>query len=227
MFYAVFGYPASHFLFIGRTLEGIYSVQIALPGTPIYPLTIALTPCLLALNELQGERALPVQQNWHDEVVRTVLVGGEGYCLHPSLQQHSRETAYLLEELKRVVSAHQHEPHRMKDIVHGDFQSTNILVHNNQVSGVIDWDAPYAGDRMFDIATLLFYSYDDLDIRTLLWRYALAHASLNLLSIYFAHLILRQVDWSLRYHDRAISDRYILRGHSLLAEISHRSKEIF
>ncbi len=219
------GYPASHFLYIGRTLEGIYSVQVALPGTPIYPLTIALIPCLLALNELQGDRALPVQQNWHDEVVRTVLVGGEGYCLHPSLQQHSHETAYLLEELKRLVSVYQHESHRTKDIVHSDFQSSNILVHNNQVSGIIDWDAPYAGDRMFDIATLLFYSYDDLDIRALLWRYALAYASLNLLSIYFAHLILRQVDWSLRYHDEATSERYIVRSYALLTEIAQRSKE--
>ena len=221
------GYPASHFLYIGRTLEGIYSVQVALPGTPIYPLTVALIPRLLALYELQENCALPVQQNWHDEVVRTVLVGGKGYCLHLSLQQHSHETTYLLEELKRLVSAHQHEPHRMKDIVHSDFQSSNILVHNNQVSGIVDWDAPYAGDRIFDIATLLFYSYDDLDIRALLWRYALAHASLKLLSVYFAHLILRQVDWSLRYHDEATSERYIVRSQALLAEIAQLSKETF
>ncbi len=219
------GYPASHFLYIGRALEGIYSIQVALPGTPIYPLTIALIPRLLALNELQSERALSSQRNWHDEVVSTVLVGGEGYCLHTSLQHHSYKTAYLLEELQWLVSLYQHEPHRTKDIVHSDFQSTNILVHDNHVSGIIDWDAPYAGDRMFDIATLLFYSYNVPEIRALLWRYALAHASFNLLTVYFAHLILRQVDWSLRYHDEATSERYIVRSHALLAEISHRSKE--
>ena len=106
------GYPASHFLFIGRALEGIYSIQVALPGTPIYPLTIAIIPRLLALNELQAGWALPGLRNWHDEVVSTVLVGGEGYCLHTSLQQHSHETTNLLKELQRLVSTYQYEPHR-------------------------------------------------------------------------------------------------------------------
>ncbi len=219
------GYPASHFLFIGRALEGIYSVQVALPGMPIYPLTIGLIPRLLVLNELQAERALPGLRNWHDEVVSTVLIGGEGYCVHTSLQQHSHETSSLLKELQRLVSTYQYEPNRTRDIVHNDFQGANILVHDNQVSGIIDWDAPYAGDRVFDIATLLFYTYDVLEIRNLLWQYALAHAPLELLSVYFAHLILRQVDWSLRYHDEATSQRYIVRSYALLDEISRRSKE--
>jgi hypothetical protein len=49
------GYPASHFLFIGCALDGIYSIQSALPGKPIYPepLDISLVPQLLVLNELQ------------------------------------------------------------------------------------------------------------------------------------------------------------------------------
>jgi thiamine kinase-like enzyme len=89
------------------------------------------------------------------------------------------------------------------------------------ISGIIDWDAPYAGDCVFDIATLLFYSYDNLNMRELLWHAALEQASLNLLRLYFAHLILRQVDWSLRYHDLATSERYISRGWALLQEIEH------
>ncbi|MFL5627796.1 MAG: hypothetical protein ACJ788_19625 [Ktedonobacteraceae bacterium] len=44
------------------------------------------------------------------------------------------------------------------------------------------------------------------------------HATLNLLNVYFAHLILRQVDWSLRHHDRKTSERYIARGHALLQD---------
>ncbi len=221
----IVGYPASHFLFIGCALEGVYSIQAALPGAPNHPLTIALIPRLLALSELQIEQAMPNQRSWHDEVVRTVLVGGEGYCLHTSLQEHSHETAQLLRELQRLVSIYQREPHRTQDIVHTNFQPANILVHDNQVSGIIDWDAPYAGDHIFDIATLLFYTYDDVEVRALLWRYALAHVSLNLLRLYFAHLILRQVDWSLRYHNEATSKRYIVRSHALLTEIAQRSRE--
>jgi hypothetical protein len=47
----------------------------------------------------------------------------------------------------------------------------------------------------------------------------LRRASLELLSMYLAHLILRQVDWSLRHHDQSTSERYITRGQMLLQEI--------
>jgi len=77
--------------------------------------------------------------------------------------------------------------------------------------------------NLFDIATLLFYSYDTIEVREQLWDYALERGSLQLVSLYLAHLILRQVDWSLRYHDQTTSERYITRGQVLLQEITHRS----
>jgi aminoglycoside phosphotransferase (APT) family kinase protein len=117
------------------------------------------------------------------------------------------------------VITHQDEPHRTNDIVHTDFQQANILVDDGQISGVVDWDGSFAGDCTFDIATLLFYSYDVPEMREQLWHYALARASLKLLSVYMAHLILRQVDWSLRYHDQATSERYIIRSQRLLQEM--------
>jgi len=215
------GYPASHFLFIGCALDGIYSIQTTLPGKPVYPdpLDIALIPQLLALNELQAGRAIVGLRDWHEEVVTTVLVGGDGYCLHTSLLGYSQDTIKLLGTLQQIVLAHQDEPHRTNDIVHDDFQLANILVYNKQVSGIIDWDALFAGDGIFDIATLLFYSYDIPEMREQLWQYVLEHATINLLSVYFAHLILRQVDWSLRFHDSTTSYRYIERGYAILADI--------
>ncbi len=221
------GYPASHFLFIGCALDSIYSIQATLPGIPIYPepLDIALVPQLLALNELQAGRAISGLRDWHEEVVTTVLTGGDGYCLHDSLLEYSQDTARLLDTLQQIVLARQDEPHSTTDIVHNDFQPANILVYDKQVSGIVDWDASFAGDRIFDIATLLFYSYDISEVREQLWHYALQHATLNLLSVYFAHLILRQVDWSLRFHDSATSDRYIERGYRILVDVAHRSIE--
>lgn len=213
-------YPVPRYLFIGSALNGVYSIQQALPGSPMRHLTAALLSRLLELNQLQQDQAPASHQNWHREAVNTVLRGGDGYCLHTSLQHYSQSTANLLQELQRLVSTHQNEPHRTNDIVHGDFQHANILVHNGQVSGIIDWQAPGAGDCVFDIATLLFYAYDDPAMRDQLWRYALARTSLKLLSVYLAHLILRQVDWSLRFHDRPTGTRYIARGEALLQEIA-------
>jgi Phosphotransferase enzyme family len=217
------GYPVPAYLLIEKLPEGIYSIQTALPGAPQHHLAPELLPRLFELNELQIGRAVPDRQDWHQEVIDTVLLGGENYCFHEAMQQHSPETASLLHAIQDLVRTHQDEPHRTEDIVHGDFQQANILIANGQISGIVDWDGFAAGDCSFDIATLLFYSYDTSQLRERLWEYALKRASLNLLSIYLAHLILRQVDWSLRYHDHTISERYIVRAQKLLREIEQRS----
>lgn len=213
-------YPVPRYVLLGHALTGIYSIQEALPGSPIQHVTAKFLPCLLDLNGLQRNRALTSQRNWHQEAVETVLYGGNGYCLHTSLREHSRETAQLLQELRRLVATHRDVPHRTNDIVHGDFQQANILIHNEQVSGIVDWSAPGMGDCVFDLITLLFYAYDDPAMRQQLWQSALEHASSQLLSVYCAHMILRQVDWSLRYHDQATSAQYIKQGQALLRDLA-------
>jgi streptomycin 6-kinase len=66
---------------------------------------------------------------------------------------------------------------------------------------VIDINPPtLTGDRAFDLATMLFYLYDRHDIRERLRRQALELTSSRALSAYLAHMLLRQVDWSLRHH---------------------------
>ena len=216
------GYPAPSYLLIGKLPEGIYSVQSVLPGAPSRTLPVTFLPRLLELNELQREHAIPGRKDWHQEAIDTVLIGGNGYCLHASLQHHSRETADLLQTLQVLVTKHRDAPHRTNDIVHGDFQHMNILVQDEQISGVVDWEGSYAGDGVFDLVTLLFYTYDDAEMRAQLWHHVLTRASLGLVSVYCAHLILRQVDWSLRYHDPATGARYIARGQALLAELAYR-----
>ncbi len=216
------GYPAPHYLFIGIACGGTYSVQLALPGSPQPHISAALIPRLLEINALQKDKALPDLPDWHQEVVHTVLHGGEGYCLHTALQEHSHQSAELLHVLQKIVATNQHVPHRTNDVVHADFQHANILVHEGQITGIVDWDAPYTGDHTFDIATLLFYAYDDREARELLWHYALQHTSRELLSLYLAHLILRQTDWSLRYHDKVTAERYLSRADAILRYIGYR-----
>lgn len=184
--------------------------------------TPALLPELFALNEMQVGRALPEGDDFHQEVLSAVLQGGDGYCLHAPLQQHSQDTADLLRALQTLVAANQDAPHRANDIVHGDFAHANILLQDERISGVVDWTGSYAGDCSYDLATLLFYSYESVEARERLWQYALTRASLGLLGIYLAHLILREVDWSLRHHDAAISAGWTASAQKLLQEVAYR-----
>lgn len=53
------------------------------------------------------------------------------------------------------IDAHQ-EPHEDEPrLVHGDFNPTNILVHEGRVSAILDWEFSHAGSPCMDIGNLL------------------------------------------------------------------------
>ena len=168
--------------------------------------TLSVLPRLLQLNGLQTGFATSEQHEWPGPVVDTVKVGGVGYCLLDSLRTYSSTTAELLHVLQGIVLVHRNEQFETNDVVHFDFNPSNILIENDQVSGVIDWEGTCAGDCTFDLATLLFYAYDVLDVREHLLHAIWERVSPGVLSVYMAHLILRQVDWSIRYHNPATVD---------------------
>jgi hypothetical protein len=72
----------------------------------------------------------------------------------------------------------------------------------------IDINPPVlAGDRAFDLATLLFYLYDHDELRDLLHARLMDLAGPQAARAYLAHMVLRQVDWSLRFHPAAMATR--------------------
>ncbi|UJB67796.1 aminoglycoside phosphotransferase family protein [Acaryochloris sp. 'Moss Beach'] len=60
------------------------------------------------------------------------------------LQQLQGQDASLLQELDAETY-----------LVHGDFNPTNILIQNGQVSGILDWDYCHSGTPYMDIGNLL------------------------------------------------------------------------
>lgn len=119
-------------------------------------------------------------------------------------------TAYFIQTTLPVAS----------DIVHFDFNPANLLISNGANSGVVDWDGVFAGDCSFDLATLLFYAYDDASLREQLRQHILARTNPGILSVYLAHLILRQTGWSLRLHDAATSNHYLAMSYAILKDIA-------
>jgi hypothetical protein len=203
------GYPAPRYCFVGNIAGASYSIQEALPGVPLGRCTPELLPRLLDLNTLQVGQALSMPRNWPAPVVKTVLHGGDGFCLLETMRAYSSTTSELLDVLQRVVTAYADTPIATDDIVHIDFNPANILVDDGQISGVVDWEDAHAGDCTFDLATLLFYSYDIAALREPLQRLALDRAGPNALRMYLAHMILRQVEWSARHHARATVDNWL------------------
>jgi Phosphotransferase enzyme family len=203
------GYPAPHYCLIDHVAGYSYAIAEALPGVPMEVVTLPLLPRLLELNGLQSGLAKSTRSDWPGPVVDPVLDGGDGFCLLDPLRTYSSTTAELLDTLQGIVLAHKNEQFVTNDVVHFDFNPSNILIDNDQVSGVIDWEGTCAGDCIFDLATLLFYTFDVLDVRAHLLHTMRQCVNPGVLRAYMAHLILRQVDWSIRYHTRATIDSYL------------------
>jgi hypothetical protein len=83
---------------------------------------------------------------------------------------------------------------------------------------VVDVNPPVlAGDRAFDLATLLYYLYDHEWARDLLWPRLLELAGPRPARAYLAHMVLRQADWMLRFYPQAAETRRNLRLAGLVA----------
>jgi aminoglycoside phosphotransferase (APT) family kinase protein len=212
------GYPAPEYVGVGESGGTIFTVQRRLPGQtlqgepgmpPAPELFAAVLPSLLTAIELQrgaGDLACPPWPAW---LLDTIETGGDGYCLHATMRQSPRSAA-LLRRLQTLARRNRRDEARTRDVVHFDMNPANILHAAGRLSGVVDWHIPFdgagQGDRGFDIATLLFYTYDIEQTREVLWKRALELSGLAWTTVYLCHLSLRQVEWSRRHNPGSADD---------------------
>ncbi|HET6531530.1 MAG TPA: phosphotransferase [Actinoplanes sp.] len=132
---------------------------------------------------------------------------GPGFCLHRPLAAHSRRTARLLAWVHEVGSAD--TPADGDDLVHLDYQPGNVLVQDGRITGLIDWDGAGRGDRHLDLVVLRFYLLHQAPALTGIVDERLTGVDPARVRAYWAHISLRQVDWSIRHHDAATVDRWL------------------
>lgn len=202
------GYPAPPLRARGQ-LDGVpFWVTDRLPGiTPENETLTRLLPAIFRLNDAQAGLGAPGgRADWPALITRSLTEGGEGYCVHETLRA-SPDTNDLLPVLRGIGENTVLPPGR--DFVHYDFHPANLLSDGTSITGVIDINPPLlAGDRAFDLATLLFYCYDDEELRRPLRERILDLAGPEALRAYLAHMVLRQVEWSLRHHPGTAETQY-------------------
>jgi Ser/Thr protein kinase RdoA (MazF antagonist) len=223
------GYPAPRLLAAGHVSGLVFWVRERLPGSaldrgqpaPDRTTVARLLPELLRLNDAQAGLGTGLR-GWPDLISRTLSTGGDGYCLHATLRARP-DTRDLLQVLRRIGDRCGPAIPAAEDFVHYDFTLANLLSDGASITGVIDVNPPVlAGDRAFDLATLLFYLYDHDDIRDLLRARLLELAGPQAARVYLVHMALRQVDWSLRFHPAAAATRRHLHLARLVtADIDH------
>jgi aminoglycoside phosphotransferase (APT) family kinase protein len=212
------GYPAPEYVGVGESGGTIFTVQRRLPGQTLHrgqgmpptpELFAAVLPGLLAAIELQADAGDLAQPPWPAWLLDTIETGGDGHCLHATMRQDPR-TAALLQRLQALARRNWWDDARTRDVMHFDMNPANILHAGGRLSGVVDWNIPFdgagQGDRGFDVATLLFYTYDLERTREALWGRALELSGLAWTTVYLCHLSLRQVEWSRRHSPDSADD---------------------
>ena len=223
------GYPAAPLTALGRTARFAFWIQRRLPGRtldlrPGQPDTARLAtllPEIIGLNDAQAGLSTGDAASWPALLTSTLTGGADGYCVHATLQARP-DTAALLQVVRDIGARCGPAIPSGTDFMHYDFTPTNLLTDGATISGVIDINVPVlAGDRAFDLATLLFYVYDHDGIRDRLGARLLELAGHQAARAYLAHIVLRQVDWSLRHHLAAPATRRHLRlARQVIADIA-------
>jgi hypothetical protein len=132
---------------------------------------------------------------------------GPGFCLHAPLESHSPRSAALLSSIRAIGLT----TLPGDDLVHVDYHPGNVLTSDTgTITGVVDWDGAGRGTRAFDLVTLLFYVQRHAPaLAPPLVAEAVTLTSPPVLEACWAHMSLRQVDWSLRFHSAAESSAWL------------------
>lgn len=221
------GYPAPRLRASGYVPGMIFWAQEQLPGAPLDPASQESgVPDLAALHRLLPEifRLSDAQAGlgtragqWPDRIRQSLTAGCDGYCVHATLQADPG-TRDLLAWVRGTGDRYCGDIPDGEDYVHYDFTPANMLWDGTSISGVIDVNPPVIfGDRAFDLACMLFYVYDHEALRDRLRARLLELAEPGVACTYLAHIVLRQVDWSLRFHPGTAATRRHLRLARLVA----------
>jgi len=211
------GYPAPRVRATGQAAGSAFWITERLPGrvlsgaggTPGYAAVSRLLPELFRLNDAQAGLGAGGSA-FRDLITRTLVTGGDGYCLHSTLAARP-DTRELLAALRRIGEICGPAVPPGADFTHFDFQFMNLLSDGRAITGVVDVNPPPVhGDRAFDLATLAFYVYDAGELRRPILARLASLASRAAVRAYLAHLVLRQVEWSVRHYPAAPATRHHL-----------------
>jgi len=211
------GYPAPRVRATGQAAGSAFWITERLPGrvlsgaggTPGYAAVSRLLPELFRLNDAQAGLGAGGSA-FRDLITRTLVTGGDGYCLHSTLAARP-DTRELLAALRRIGEICGPAVPPGADFTHFDFQFMNLLSDGRAITGVVDVNPPpMHGDRAFDLATLAFYVYDASELRRPILARLSSLASRAAVRAYLAHMVLRQVEWSVRHYPAAPATRHHL-----------------
>ncbi|SDW03241.1 aminoglycoside phosphotransferase family protein [Paenibacillus sp. CF384] len=90
--------------------------------------------------------------NWHDFIMSITDESRYDWDAIRLFLCDFRIDSYL-----QVITANAPHCPEVRQLVHGDFGSNNLLTNNGLITGVIDWSEAMFGDPLYDIANIFFW----------------------------------------------------------------------
>ena len=197
-----------------------FVIQEFMPGSPPDHFDHRLVDQLLDLHARRLGLAQPDDPvHWPTALIETLVVGGEGYCLHSSLRDFDGRTRSLVERVEAFGRTIDGSALVGRDIVHWDLHGGNLLIADGALSAVVDTDFSVVGDAGFDLVTLALSSLTlpcAPGVRSRLFRSAFAELDDLRAQSYLAHLFVRNLDWPIRRGQHDEVDFWLARADELL-----------
>jgi hypothetical protein len=164
---------------------------------------------LLACRRFLVGRAVAIaDEPWGRFIIRTLTEGGDGYALHEPLRAHDNRTREVLDWIESVGWEAREADFHDGDLVHFDFHHRNVLQDlDGLLIAVVDWEGVRQGDSAFDLVTLAFglvIADCTVELVERTWEEAIAATSGTCLRAYVAHMALRRLDWTIRFHPQEV-----------------------
>ncbi|MEQ7128369.1 aminoglycoside phosphotransferase family protein [Actinopolymorpha sp. B11F2] len=167
------GYPTPRWIVAGVTeARTSYHVQELVSGQPGDPLTAESVAPLVDVIERQAGLDPDPGHDWSD-YISAVVLDQHPDGPRPFLQTLGQPGRDLLTHFDQVLAPHGAVQLPGGDMVHGDFNSCNVMMEDGRVTGVIDIEALGSGTRVVDYAWLLREAYvetDSAEVRQLIRR---------------------------------------------------------
>lgn len=197
-----------------------FVIQEFMPGIPPQQLDHRLVEQLLELHSRRLGLARPDDPiHWPTALIKTLVLGGEGYCRHASLRDYNRRTRSLIERVEAFGGTIDAEDLTGDDVVHWDLHPGNLLIDDGALAAVIDTDFSVVGDAAFDLVMLAMTSLSlpcEPGVRTKLFAAAFDHLDDLRAQVYLAHLLVRLIDWPIRRGQPNEVEFWLARAEELL-----------
>ncbi|HEX3082574.1 MAG TPA: aminoglycoside phosphotransferase family protein [Candidatus Saccharimonadia bacterium] len=184
------GYPVPTYQYIDAISSGTFWLEDIMPGEAVTAATPDHIKRLLELIELQkGQTISAVQgQDWSWFAMGVVFRGDSGYVRN--LMQFSTETSALAAQIEGLVLGLDGKALGNTDLVHGEYNLSQVLATGPTITAILDWDQAGYGDRTMDLVGLWYSLMDQPAARDQVFEHMTKVSDPQIIKIFAAYRML-------------------------------------